>query len=297
MPEDFDRCVREKGRVRTMTLKGGKFLHVCYDKAGKSHAGEIKQRQGTKGKQGGQTDMVTVTDNTAIKDTGKEQAAKPPVSGAGLDGEKGRAETKEEKVYRQSEVDALLGKAGQRIQVKLAAVVTERDTLKSQFEATLTELNEVKESLESVNKDIEALSSDDPEKTILIKRRKELEVELRRVKAEGVSIAEDKNALDTWKRDQEAYTVASEYVTATGTPIDLDSFKNIAEKLKVSGRESLEDLAATLGYKPKDETTTEEAEEPPIKPISGKTLGGVSGSDRSSREKIRSGFDALHPGN
>ena len=51
MPEDFEKCVREGGRVRTMTLSKGRYMRVCYDKAGKSHAGEIKQRE--EEKQGG----------------------------------------------------------------------------------------------------------------------------------------------------------------------------------------------------------------------------------------------------
>ena len=42
MPEDFDKCRSEGGRVRTMTLKGGRYMRVCYDKQGKSHAGEVK---------------------------------------------------------------------------------------------------------------------------------------------------------------------------------------------------------------------------------------------------------------
>jgi len=45
MPADFDKCVREKGRVRTITLKGGRYMRVCYDKAGKSHAGEVKTKK------------------------------------------------------------------------------------------------------------------------------------------------------------------------------------------------------------------------------------------------------------
>jgi len=44
MPADFDRCVREKGRVRTITLKGGKYIHVCY-KGGKSYSGEVKEKK------------------------------------------------------------------------------------------------------------------------------------------------------------------------------------------------------------------------------------------------------------
>ena len=46
MPQDFDMCVAEGGRVRTMKVGKDKHAYVCYDKAGKSHMGEIK----TKGK-------------------------------------------------------------------------------------------------------------------------------------------------------------------------------------------------------------------------------------------------------
>ena len=47
MPKDFDECKAEGGRIRTMPLSKGRYMHVCYDKAGKSHAGEVKQK-GTK---------------------------------------------------------------------------------------------------------------------------------------------------------------------------------------------------------------------------------------------------------
>jgi len=50
MPEDFDKCVREGGRVSTMSLSKGRYMRVCYDKEGKSHAGEVKHK---KRKQGG----------------------------------------------------------------------------------------------------------------------------------------------------------------------------------------------------------------------------------------------------
>lgn len=45
MPKDFDACVAGGGRVRTITLKGGRYLRICYDKAGKSHAGEVKTKK------------------------------------------------------------------------------------------------------------------------------------------------------------------------------------------------------------------------------------------------------------
>ena len=44
-PQAFDKCVAEKGRVRTITLKGGRYMRICYDKNNKSHAGEIKTKE------------------------------------------------------------------------------------------------------------------------------------------------------------------------------------------------------------------------------------------------------------
>ncbi len=45
-PVDFDACVKSGGRVRTLKLKNGKYMRVCYDKKGKSHAGEVRKTEG-----------------------------------------------------------------------------------------------------------------------------------------------------------------------------------------------------------------------------------------------------------
>lgn len=42
MPEGFTKCVDEKGKVITKKLKGGKYQHLCKDKDGTWHKGEIK---------------------------------------------------------------------------------------------------------------------------------------------------------------------------------------------------------------------------------------------------------------
>jgi hypothetical protein len=44
MPESFDRCVSAGGQVRTKTLKGDKYLHICY-KDGKAYPGYVKTKQ------------------------------------------------------------------------------------------------------------------------------------------------------------------------------------------------------------------------------------------------------------
>ena len=45
MPEDFLKCVREGGRVRTLKVGMNKYIRVCYDKMGKSHSGEVQVKK------------------------------------------------------------------------------------------------------------------------------------------------------------------------------------------------------------------------------------------------------------
>lgn len=46
MPKDFDRCVREHGRVRRLVPKKGTYLNVCW-KGGKTHRGELHHKDPT----------------------------------------------------------------------------------------------------------------------------------------------------------------------------------------------------------------------------------------------------------
>lgn len=43
-PQQFDQCVKKNGRVRTMPVKGNRYMHVCF-LDGKSFAGEVKSRK------------------------------------------------------------------------------------------------------------------------------------------------------------------------------------------------------------------------------------------------------------
>jgi hypothetical protein len=47
MPKDFDKCQADGGRIRTVEVKGHPqdYLHVCYDKTGKSHSGNVKTKK------------------------------------------------------------------------------------------------------------------------------------------------------------------------------------------------------------------------------------------------------------
>ena len=44
MPKAFEDCVKNGGRVRTKTLKDGKYIRICFLK-GKSYAGEVKESE------------------------------------------------------------------------------------------------------------------------------------------------------------------------------------------------------------------------------------------------------------
>lgn len=55
-PENFDKCVRNKGRVRTITgpdkkfgLEKNEYRHACFIR-GEMHLGEIKQKKEQDGK-------------------------------------------------------------------------------------------------------------------------------------------------------------------------------------------------------------------------------------------------------
>ena len=47
MPADFDKCIRDGGRVRTKSLPDNKFMRICF-KGGKSFSGEVKTRASAK---------------------------------------------------------------------------------------------------------------------------------------------------------------------------------------------------------------------------------------------------------
>lgn len=47
MPKAFDACVSHGGRVRTKSLSGGRYMHVCF-KGTKSYAGHMRKRVAAK---------------------------------------------------------------------------------------------------------------------------------------------------------------------------------------------------------------------------------------------------------
>lgn len=45
MPSDFDKCVSDGGKVVTKNVNDKQYLHICYDKKGKPHAGEVRTKK------------------------------------------------------------------------------------------------------------------------------------------------------------------------------------------------------------------------------------------------------------
>jgi len=43
MPADFEKCRAEGGNITTKKINAKEYIHLCWDKSGKSHAGEVKK--------------------------------------------------------------------------------------------------------------------------------------------------------------------------------------------------------------------------------------------------------------
>jgi hypothetical protein len=49
VPKDFDSCVKNGGKVRTIQVKRGYYAHVCIPKGGgSSKMGEVKKKKGAR---------------------------------------------------------------------------------------------------------------------------------------------------------------------------------------------------------------------------------------------------------
>jgi len=47
MPKGFNDCKKNGGKIVTKKLSNGKYMHICYDKKGKAHPGEVKKTSST----------------------------------------------------------------------------------------------------------------------------------------------------------------------------------------------------------------------------------------------------------
>ena len=47
MPQAFEKCQKDGGRIRRITLKGGRYMNICY-KDGKSYPSEVHEAKSKK---------------------------------------------------------------------------------------------------------------------------------------------------------------------------------------------------------------------------------------------------------
>ncbi len=44
MPENFENCVKNGGKIRTKTISASKYMHIC-TLNGKTHVGEVRVKK------------------------------------------------------------------------------------------------------------------------------------------------------------------------------------------------------------------------------------------------------------
>jgi hypothetical protein len=45
IPDNFEKCVKNGGKIVRKTLKGNRYITICYGKDGKSYTGEVKTKK------------------------------------------------------------------------------------------------------------------------------------------------------------------------------------------------------------------------------------------------------------
>ncbi len=228
--------------------------------------------------------MVSGTDNQTDQANLNAKANQPGQDG-GADGKGIGAD--ETKLYSQSELDARLGNVGQRLQRKLEDVTKERDTYKTEATKLEGEIKGARSNISTLTTEIESLSASDPDKKALVALRKDYETLLTDLNKEKTDLEPAREEVKKHKRDQIVYQVADDYVTVTGEPVDKNAFMEKADKFSLNDRDSLENLAETMGLKLKDDTTPADK----TKPV--KVYSGIQGGGGETSEEAR--LEARYP--
>lgn len=216
--------------------------------------------------------------------TDTEDTGKPGDEQKGTTSQEGGETTQTHKTYSQQEVDVISAAVGKKLKEQLVQMTTERDTLKTQAEATSAEVAQTKADIEALNEEIGELSKDDPDKIELVKLRNTARARLKAIEAKESELSVRETVIQKLERDQLVYQVADEFVTGSGKDVDFDSFMAAANRFKVNDREGLVALAEEKGFKPKPE-------EDNTPPDSGKNKGGDTDlSHLSGEELLRVGF-------
>jgi len=162
---------------------------------------------------------------------------------------------------------------------------TERDSLKSQLRTKENELSNIGEEREELQKQIDDLSSKDPEVFNLMKKDKELRDKERKLKTDAQTLDVEKQTYserfkkaETFERDVRIQEIADGYEGG-----DFSKLKDLCDSIEVKTDEQIMKVAETLWDK--------KVVEPPVKPYSGMTSGGtIDLSALSPDEKILYGL-------
>ncbi len=177
------------------------------------------------------------------------------------------------KTYTQAEVDNITRNVGRQIRDELQTVQHERDDLKGKLS---TEIAAKQTEIDNLTAEIDELAKDDPDKTDLVKLRREAKVKLATLaakEAEANTKFRDREAkVQKFERDQMIFEIADTYTTADGKDTDPDSLMKASDRLKVSDRDGIVALAEEKGWKLKAATKEPEVEVAHLD--SGHTSGG-----------------------
>ena len=210
----------------------------------------------------GTKEKGTMTEDKGIKNPESEVKIPGP--------EKVSAE--EERLYTQTQVNELVHAAKSDAGRIAKGIETERDNLKSQITTRESELGDIQAERDTLQKKLEDLSSDDPQKFDLIKQDKELRDEQRKLKSRikelddrDTSLSEREKKVSSFELEVLIESIADEYKDGDSAKLKkaISVFENPTE-------EQIRNISQII-FSAKSEKEEDKA---PLKPDSGKTRGG-----------------------
>jgi len=223
----------------------------------------------------------------------------PSVPGK-IPGEGKQVSSEETKMYTQKEVDALVHGAKSQAGRATQEIEVERDTLKSQVLRNERDLEEIQSERESLHKEIEELTSDDPKKFDVVKKDRELRERERIIRADAQELEKQKALHEGTVREAQQtmreimlWEIALEYTE--GDPVKL---KALCDSSGATSEEKIREIPVILGWSLKagKNPTTPKSATQPLKPYSGYTEGGKRDLSRlTPRQKMVEGLKEGSP--
>lgn len=184
---------------------------------------------------------------------------------------KEKVSSEEERIYTQSQADALVHASTSDWGRKLKEIETERDNLKSQIKTKENELEDIQAEREHLQKELEDLTSDDPKKYDLIKKDRTLREQERGLRSKlqdfdnkEKAFAEREKKVTSFEREVLIESIADEYEDG-----DASRLKKAVSGFESPTEEQIRTIADIIWSK------KAEGEKPKtVKPYSGKSEGG-----------------------